>query len=70
MGSVPIWTDPGMEGLELFFSTVKFEATAKKLLTGKAPGSDGVFNEVLSMLIRYNPAPLLNVYSLCLRGSS
>lgn len=55
-----------MKGLEPSFSTVKLEAMVKKLLTGKALGSNRVLNEVLSTAVKYNLAPLLNVYSFCL----
>lgn len=51
------------------FTIMKRNKTAKRLPAGKAPGTDGIFNEVLKVAIKADPDNLLEVYSTCLRGS-
>lgn len=47
----------------------ELKAMTTKLPFGKAPGPDGIPNEVLSRVARAKPQALLQVFNLCLRQS-
>lgn len=41
---------------------------AKKLPGGKAPGSNGIVNEILKSIIQNDPEALLTLFDICWRG--
>lgn len=54
-------------GPELLFSADELIRQWTKLKNNKAPGPDGIPNEVVGMVIRVHPELLLRVYNGCLR---
>lgn len=54
------------EGVEAPFDMAELKEAERKLPSGMTPGSDGIFNKMLSMEVRFNPVSLLDVYISCL----
>ena len=50
-----------------FFTTEELTKAGHRLKTGKAPGLDGIPNEVLKLLIVYYPKLLLSTFNICLK---
>lgn len=67
-GTLSIWVDVEADEVIPQFSRAELELAAIKLPPGKAPGSDGIFNEVLLALVKQNPSVLLMHYSLSESG--
>lgn len=61
----PIWA--GEEPEPEPFAMDELNRAAARLLSGKAPGPDGIFNEILSVVARINPVPLLRAVNVCLK---
>lgn len=67
---IPIWSGAEENNMILQFTEVELQAAARKLLTGKAPEPDRIVNEILSALVRCNPAALIEVCNSCLRAEA
>lgn len=52
------------------FQLGELTAAAKRLENGKAPGPDCIPNEVLKLVVKENPALILNLFNACLRNGS
>lgn len=48
------------------FETVELRSACAKLKNGKAPGLDGVSNEILKILVAHQPDVLLDIFNECL----
>lgn len=59
----PLWanSDPGAR-----FTIEELREAASRIPSGKSPGPDGIRNEVLSAVAKWNPAPLLKIFNMCL----
>lgn len=66
--TIPIWTNADEDNIPLQFTEAELEAATRKLPTGKAPGPDGIVNEILSTVARCNPDVLIELYNLYLRA--
>lgn len=62
------WSDPGQSLSGPPFIMEELTATARKLQSGKARGLDGIINEVLSEVIKWNSVPVLHAVNVCLRS--
>lgn len=63
----PLWTDCGEPDS---FTQVELTAVASRIPSGKAPGRDGIVNEVLAAVAKWNPTPLLRAFNTCLSTST
>lgn len=61
---VPLWmnNEPDLEP----FTMEELRCAETNVPLGKAPGLDGVFNKVLSAVVRWNPTSLLRILNVCL----
>lgn len=71
VAEVPDWNETsiwaGKESESERFTMDGLIRAAARLPSGKAPGPDGIFNEILSAVARTNPAPLLRALNVCLK---
>jgi len=69
--SVGTSTTVSNEELELYrFTDVELKAAARGLPGGKAPGPDGIPNEVLKMAVKMYPSYFAEIFNLCIKHAS
>lgn len=61
-----LWVDPGKDP-PLFVHPGGTKKRGDRVTLWKVSGSDEAINEVLSIVVRLNPSPLLSAFSICLR---
>lgn len=62
----PLWLDPPALGHVTRFNLAELQLTSMKLPSVKAPGLDGITNDVLGAVVEHNPDPLLAAFNACL----
>lgn len=68
--TMPMWNDPELDPVVAPVTCVELEIAATKLAPGKSPGPDGLYNEILKSVARWNPAVLLRAFNACMRHRS
>lgn len=65
-----MWADQELDDPGLPITMAELEAASVKLPSGKSPGPDGIYNEVLKDVVRWNPALFLRAFDACIRCGS